>query len=255
MGSRDPDAASAKVEVTVLVTGFDQPFGNNPINPSHLIASTLPFSFTSESLPNIRIVKASPIPVQYRVVRDVVPRFVFPQTPAEVAVDVPSVLATSTLASEDGRPAVSTVERRPRFDFVLHIGMAAPRKYYTMETCAHRDGYIARDEAGETLDGDTEWQDEYKAPEILRPGFDVEDGVDIRPSNDAGRYLCDFIYYTSLVEYWRRDPDTMAPVMFLHVPGRVQNLDIETGRKVALGLIGAMVASARRKYGDRGNDV
>lgn len=72
-------------------------------------------------------------------------------------------------------------------------------------------------------------------------------GVDVRPSNDAGRYLCDFIYYTSLVEYWRRDPDVKAPAMFLHVPGRIEDMDIETGRKVALGLIGAMVGSARRK--------
>lgn len=38
----------------------------------------------------------------------------------------------------------------------------------------------------------------------------------------------------------------MAPVMFLHVPGGIEDYDIETGRKVALGLIGAMVRSARR---------
>lgn len=67
--------------------------------------------------------------------------------------------------------------------------------------------------------------------------------MDIRPSSDAGRYLCDFIYYTSLVEYWRKDPKAMAPVMFLHVPGSIQDHDIEMGKKVALGLIGAMVAS------------
>lgn len=70
--------------------------------------------------------------------------------------------------------------------------------------------------------------------------------MDVRPSGDAGRYLCDFIYYTSLVEYWRRDLGMVAPVMFLHVPGRVEDLDIEMGRKVAMGLIGAMVGSARR---------
>lgn len=64
---------------------------------------------------------------------------------------------------------------KPRFDFVLHIGMAAPRKYYTMETCAHRDGYVAKDEAKESFEHDTFWRDEYKAPEVLRPGFDVDD--------------------------------------------------------------------------------
>lgn len=67
------------------------------------------------------------------------------------------------------------LETRPGFDFILHIGMAGPRKYYTMETCAHRDGYVARDQAGESFEHDTYWRDTYKSPEVLRPGFDVED--------------------------------------------------------------------------------
>ncbi|KAL8952332.1 MAG: hypothetical protein Q9222_001743 [Ikaeria aurantiellina] len=230
MGSRDAGADEAKDEVKVLVTGF------------------------ADHLPTIKIVKASPIPVRYRTVRDVVPRLLFPQASATTR----TVWQTPTrmtppledwLSMESG----DTLE----WDFVLHIGMAAPRKYYTMETCAHRDGYVARDESGETLEGDTFWRDEYKAPEILQPAFDVDDvwrrwksdlmGVDIRPSNDAGHFLCDFIYYTSLVEYWRKDPEKQAPVMFLHVPGNIEDLDIEMGRKVALGLIGAMVGSMKRK--------
>lgn len=68
---------------------------------------------------------------------------------------------------------------------------------------------------------------------------------DVRPSNDAGRFLCEFVYYTSLVEYWRRDPSLRRPVMFLHVPGRIEDIDIATGRKVAMGLIGAMVESLK----------
>lgn len=69
----------------------------------------------------------------------------------------------------------ATADSQPRFDFILHIGMAAPRKYFTMETCAHRDGYVAKDEAGKTLEGDTYWHDNYKSPKELRPGFDVDD--------------------------------------------------------------------------------
>lgn len=68
---------------------------------------------------------------------------------------------------------------------------------------------------------------------------------DVRPSNDAGRFLCEFLYYTSLVEYWRRDPSLRRPVMFLHVPGRIEDIDIATGRKVTMGLIGAMVESLK----------
>lgn len=44
----------------------------------------------------------------------------------------------------------------------------------------------------------------------------------------------------------------MAPVMFLHVPGKSEDYDIEIGRKVALELIRAMVASARRTKGNEG---
>ncbi|KAL8715992.1 MAG: hypothetical protein Q9220_000659 [cf. Caloplaca sp. 1 TL-2023] len=256
MGSREPGADETREEVKVLVTGFG-PFGNNRINPSHLIASTLPSSFTADHLPTIRIVKASPIPVRYGTVRDVVPRLLFPQAPAP-ARDQSHTPTPLTSPLEDRLSTES--EGALEWDFVLHIGMAAPRKYYTMETCAHRDGYIARDEVGDTLDGDTFWRDEYKAPEVLKPAFDVDDvwrrwksdlmGVDIRPSNDAGHFLCDFIYYTSLVEYWRRDPEKKkeARVMFLHVPGNIEDLDIEMGRKVAFGLIGAMVGSASAEH-------
>ncbi|KAL8930772.1 MAG: hypothetical protein Q9208_000313 [Pyrenodesmia sp. 3 TL-2023] len=174
MGSRDLDVDNAKEEVTVLVTGFG-PFGNNRINPSHLIASTLPTSFTGENLPNINIISATPIPVQYRVVREVVPQLVFPHTPPQATADVKRTPETDTIPSEGPFPEDAAAERQPRFDYILHVGMAAPRKYYTMETCAHRDGYVAKDDAGETLEGDTYWRDKYKSPEVLRPGFDVDD--------------------------------------------------------------------------------
>lgn len=62
-------------------------------------------------------------------------------------------------------------------------------------------------------------------------------------SSDAGNYLCEFIFYTSLVEYWRRGPPagTARPVMFLHVPGLASEEAVERGRVVALALVGALV--------------
>lgn len=152
-----------------------QPFGNNHINPSHLIADGLPSSFTANDLPNIRIVTASPIPVHYRTVRDVVPRFLFPKSQEKVEMNrsyppgMPSSLFQAVLGAD------FAADNKPRFDYILHIGMAAPREYFTMETCAHRDRYLGKDESGETMEGDTLWRDEYKAPELLRPGFDAED--------------------------------------------------------------------------------
>ena len=83
--------------------------------------------------------------------------------------DIPSSLFQTVLGAD------SAADDKPRFDYILHIGMAAPREYFTMETCAHRDRYLGKDESGETMEGDTLWRDEYKAPELLRPGFDAED--------------------------------------------------------------------------------
>ena len=145
----------------------------------------------------------------------------------------------------------------PNYDIVLNIGMAPGRKFYTLETCAHRDGYNKPDVDGKTLQGDTHWEDTYGAPEILYTGFDTEDvwrrwksGVmseDVRPSNNAGHYLCDFTYYACMLEYWRRDSNQMMPCMFLHVPGGYDEEDIIRGREVTLGLIAACISSEMRK--------
>ncbi|KAL8874246.1 MAG: hypothetical protein Q9174_000402 [Haloplaca sp. 1 TL-2023] len=233
MGSRGVETIDEKKEIKVLVTGFVHDLPNT----------------------HITLTKASPIPVVYKTIRHVIPRLLFPASTEDQASHIRD---TQTVPFADLLAARSSIEDhgKPLYDFILHIGMAAPRKYFTLESCAHRDGYIARDEAGETMEADSLWHDEYKSPGILKPGFDIEDvwkrwksglmGVDIRPSSDAGRFLCEFIYYTSLVEYWRRDHDAGPPVLFLHVPGQNEEVDIQVGRKVALGLIGAMVMSSRR---------
>ena len=135
--------------------------------------------------------------------------------------------------------------------------MAPGRKFYTLETCAHRDGYNKPDVDGKTLQSDTYWKDTYGAPEILYTGFDTEDvwrrwksaliSEDIRPSSNAGHYLCDFTYYAGMLEYWRRDSNQMRPCMFLHVPGGCDEEDVIKGREVALGLIAACVGSERKR--------
>ena len=137
--------------------------------------------------------------------------------------------------------------------------MASPRKYYALEELAHRDSYTLPDVDGESLENDTFWRDQYHSPEILRPSFDIWDvwrrwkselvDEDIEVSDDAGHYLCDFIYYASMLEYWRRNPNGRRPCMFLHVPGGVEEEDLERGRRVAVGLITALVESeiAQRK--------
>lgn len=158
--------------------------------------------------------------------------------------------------------------------------MAPGCGFYAMETWAHRDGYTRKDVIQETMEGDAFWKQEYGAPQGLQTSFDAKDVLqkwkaelpvhrpfllpvshksrtkltkpstapndqdqDLRISTDAGHYLCDFIYFTSLVEYWRRNPNGPRPVIFLHVPGRYENEDVERGRAVTLGLIKALATS------------
>lgn len=144
----------------------------------------------------------------------------------------------------------------PNYDIVLFIGMAAGRSYYSMETQAHRDGYKLPDVDGMTIIGDDYWT-RLGAPEIIRTGFDVDllfgrwrqnvpDEIDVQTSDDAGRYLCDYIYYTGLCEYWLHSGKDMTndrPVLFLHVPGEADDETIKRGVLVAEGLIKAMAVT------------
>ena len=90
------------------------------------------------------------------------------------------------------------------------------------------------------------WLDRKYGLKAAVPGImtlSVSQDEDLRPSDDPGRYLCDFVYYTSMVEYWRRDHKSARPVMFLHVPDGTTDRDLARGKKVALGLIEALIAS------------
>ena len=53
--------------------------------------------------------------------------------------------------------------------------MASGRKFFTLESRAHRDGYAGRDVDGETMEGDKLWQGGayQEAPEVLGTGFPV----------------------------------------------------------------------------------
>ncbi|KAJ5662702.1 hypothetical protein N7462_011628 [Penicillium macrosclerotiorum] len=247
-------------EISVLVTGFG-PFKTNLVNASYLIASSLPASFafpspdetnpaTSDGDRRVSIhVHPSPIPVAYATVRETLP-----------------VILEQYAATHGGK--------RP--DLVVHIGIASPRPYYSVESQAHRDDYIITDIEGRNgfEDGERRWK-EMGLPAILRPGLVAHDeqhqnnapaastsasmstpyppdnnflktwkslapaDLDLRVSQDPGRYLCDFIFYTSMSLALLAGQD--RNVLFLHVPGASEDADIERGKKVALALIKTMV--------------
>jgi len=214
--------------VTVLVTGFGPFLAKFPINSSWSIASTLPAllpATTSHPTPIRIIVHHEPVRVAYHSVTDLVPAII-----------------TSCA---------------PKPDIVLHIGLAAGRTFYTLEHGAHRSGYDAIPD----VDGRRFTDDEVASrwphlPPILKTAFKTEDvwrrwraqlldsNVDIRPSHDAGNFMCGFIYYNSLAHFYQQKDDE-RPVMFLHVPNLPEKEDIDQGREVACALIRALVDSRK----------
>ncbi|RMD42260.1 hypothetical protein DV735_g2896, partial [Chaetothyriales sp. CBS 134920] len=123
-------------------------------------------------------------------------------------------------------------------DYIVHIGMAAGREHYTLETIAHRDDYKIKDvdERDGWKEGEYVWKKEG-IPGLLQVGWDEADvlarwqkevdGVEtamglvdnegafpawplmapqlrntrkslVRLSRDAGRFLCEFSLMVSL---------------------------------------------------------
>lgn len=69
-------------------------------------------------------------------------------------------------------------------------------------------------------------------------------------SEDAGNFMCGFIYWNSLVHYWEKEARREhgqkgrgRPVAFLHVPDLPTEEEVSKGREVAVQLIRALVES------------
>ena len=215
-------------EIRVLVTGYGPFHLRYPVNSSWSIASTLPQELPATSTcPRIKLV--------------------MPSEPIKVAYSSVMVWEEQNLNPDD-------------FDMVLHIGLAAGRKFFTMERQSMREPYWQKEdvigqifskEATEKLWPSSEF------PDVLRPALDCNDiwrrwrdhvspHLDVRPSDDPGNYLCGFIYYYTMAWYWRRQSKE-RPVMFLHVPDLPSEEQVAGGREVAIGLIRAMVESRASK--------
>ncbi len=159
-------------------------------------------------------------------------------------------------------------------DYIFHIGMAGGRDYYALETIAHRDGYRIRDVDGRDgfLDGEARWRaggGPDMCPEILECGWDVQEvekrwretlglsvvGEDpkVRMSKDAGRFLCDFIFYESMSERWKERGDMVGKVCFFHVPGETDDMSVEKGVRVAEAAIRSVVGSWEEGYRKTGH--
>jgi pyrrolidone-carboxylate peptidase len=154
-------------------------------------------------------------------------------------------------------------------DYIFHIGMAGGRDYYALETRAHRDGYRIRDVDGRDgyVDGESRWKKESRAdgeylPDVLECGWSVEDverrwreqlglgkeeeeGEEprVKMSHDAGRFLCDFIFYETLSVRWKEGKERLGKVCFFHVPGETDEASVQRGVRVAEAAISSVVRS------------
>lgn len=187
--------------------------------------------------------------------------------------------------------------------------MAGGRNHYTLETIAHRDGYKIKDvdERDGWKEGEFAWKKEG-VPENIHVGWDEEDVLKrweehvwaaddkvmasatpqatsssknkgrsvVKLSRDAGRFLCEFILFTSLSRRWleanqkeneQPDEDSVAiearkleargklgKVAFLHVPGGHNIDDVRRGTRVAEAAIRAFVESwedGKRRVADQ----
>ena len=223
--------------VTVLVTGFGPFQERYPVNPSFEITQLLPSTLPNTTIDGrkVNIMRYNtPIRVCYDEVRELVPAL---------------------------HEAYNGV-----VDFVLHIGMASGRDWYTAELYAHRDGYSKnRDLDGRTIPAEDALAHFGDCPAMMTTSLDYDDllrrwkmnllrlpvdaagfGADCRPSEDAGHYLCDYIYFNSLAYFGRRNGKldggkaSDRPVIFLHVPADSSPHILERGRQVTVGLIEAM---------------
>lgn len=154
-----------------------------------------------------------------------------------------------------------------KIDLLLHIGMAGPRLHYALERVGRRDGYTLRDVDDQLLGdtpadrGDPQWP-WYGVPAALESDLDLDDvltrwrghapaGTDLRISVDAGRYLCDFIYFSSLAHLYRRGQETKGEddryarrrVSFLHVPAAATPERVAAGKELVVELIRSLVES------------
>ncbi|KAI0387264.1 peptidase [Hypomontagnella monticulosa] len=237
MGSLD----TSKEELTVLVTGFGPFKEQYPINPSWEITASLPDYLPPDrvkdptrqapsDLPPVRILKHGPVRVNYQTVRGLVP----------------------TLWDD---PAV-------KIDYAIHIGMAGPQPVYQIERRGHRDGYdktdvdgkLLGDEQRRKLEGDKWiWND---VPSELLTDLDIEKihkrWVERSPANlrlniseDAGRYLCDFIYFSSLAHLYKQQRP--RKVIFFHVPLQPDEESLIRGKELALQLIRAICETGLKK--------
>lgn len=169
-------------EAPVLVTGFG-PFGHHLINASWEAVKELQRLGVEYKSRQIAL-KTKEIPVVY----------------------------------EDVSERVPILHKELKPQLCIHVGVSSHTEVMQLERCGHNKGYEREDIYGNTP------QSGYcivGGPDIIDCKFNVgkvcqklsqkQSAVKVAVSENAGHYLCDFIYYMSL-------HISQVPVLFVHIP-------------------------------------
>ncbi|KAJ8947890.1 hypothetical protein NQ318_010036 [Aromia moschata] len=185
----------------ILVTGFG-PFQGHTINASWEAVKMLP-----DNVNGCRIIKEE-VPVMYDYVERNIPKL-----------------------WETLKPVLA-----------IHVGVSSSTSKLTIEKCAHRTGYRRCDFSGKPR---RTGKAVCVGEECIYTGIEVDEICSILnrsermkacPSTNAGRYLCEFIFYTSLnIDSGR--------TLFVHVPPLGEPYSAE---ELAEGLMDIIKAALRQ---------
>ncbi|KAJ1666191.1 pyroglutamyl-peptidase activity protein [Coemansia sp. RSA 1813] len=124
---------------------------------------------------------------------------------------------------------IPQLHRSQEFSIVIHCGAGVPGMV-RLEKLAHRSGYIKPGNGGESDVPAGGCVPGYDTADVLESTIAVDRLKDalvekgwsnLAVSLDAGRYLCDFTYYTSLAEgatTYKRQKRQAPATLFVHVP-------------------------------------
>ncbi|KAK5102590.1 hypothetical protein LTR70_000448 [Exophiala xenobiotica] len=192
-------------EIHVLVTGFG-PFKSFNVNPSWLIASSLPTELsplppsepedpTSTSTVQAQLAPTAPTHPHYPssllrkqpnpqqnqdepTTQRIRPPTTTPYKitlhtypdPVRVAYAPTAALIPSLL-----NPAAATSPAQRKYDYIFHIGLAGGRDSYTLETLAHREDYLIPDIDDATGDLVSSIWQRQSVPQVLHVGWHPQD--------------------------------------------------------------------------------
>lgn len=133
-------------------------------------------------------------------------------------------------------------------DFIVHLGMEVRDGFFGFETRARRDGYDQPGDDGVCVD--SKGLAEEGLPEELFPRFDIKAAfktvkekypeTQIRVSDDAGLYFCEFRLYSSLAEAELHHKDKLGMTLFQHIPAKRESRDIELATGITSAYISAL---------------